>query len=506
MTDPPQHLAVFVDLENLDRPQSLNFAALLEHLRHRGRVTVYRAYADWAQTPDIRRTLTAAGLELVDMAALNGWGKNATDIRIAVDAIELALTQPKLSRYVIVSGDSDFVPLIVRLRSYQKHVTVIADGQQAGRGAKSFCDAFEDFRDISGFLSAADPPAPPKKKASPSNKQTTATELVAEIVGDLQSRGANATLGELRAEWQRRSSKPTAAADLKKVVQEALATGLIETQSQTNAIRFKRIPQEKRKTAAMVHKMLTESAYRLVQRAVLHLTSRETATNWGQIKVLVQRISPNFHEARLGHSRFSELICAAHDAGYIEAQIDNAYSTVELPKPAETIARECAEWHLRRAIPRDAWGAASTLLSIRGIILPPFETHRALLRSMHDALHNVADGLTHSQLLATVRESLFEGSKLAAEPKVIAETMHGLLQLDMLIAPQNMQLQLPQPFTNFATWKRPLDHLIAASIRTLDIALTEADWESLDCAPSIIEQSGHDRCPQRPRQRQLNFD
>ena len=487
MTNTLPHLAVFVDIENLDRPQSLDFSALLKHLRSLGRVTVCRAYADWAQTPDIRRVLTQAGIELVDMAALNGHGKNATDIRVAVDAIELAHTQPEISQFVIVSGDSDFVPLIVRLRSYQKLVTLIADGDKAARAAKSFCDELLDFPSIPGFAPAALPTAKSSANVKPSARTRDShdsTEALAEIIGKLQTAGEGAPLGSVRVEWSKRmgSSAPGAFIPL---LRRSLVEGLVQpTRKRSATVRFRQTPRHERKTAAMVHSMLTESAYRLLQRAILQMGA-ENSASWGQLKPVVQRIAPNFHEGRLGFQQFGELIQAAHDAGYIETNAADSDAVVQLPKPAEVVASECARWHLRRAIPRDPWAAVSVLLSVKGIVLQAPELHRALLRAIHDALRGLEEGLSRGQLQSAVRKGFFQGAAMLHWRRVFAELLHGLLQLDMLIECHSAHYRLPKAAVDFETWKLPLDQLMTRCIGELDISFTQADWESLQLGPSI---------------------
>lgn len=132
MTDDPKTIAVFCDYENLAigsndaKYGDLDVELVLERLLDKGNVVVKRAYSDWVRYKGARRGLHEAGFELVEVPHVSYSGKNSADIRLVVDALDLCYTKPHVDTFVIASGDSDFSPLVSKLRENNK--TVIAVG------------------------------------------------------------------------------------------------------------------------------------------------------------------------------------------------------------------------------------------------------------------------------------------------------------------------------------------------------------------------------------------
>ena len=122
-----QQVAVLIDYENVGL-HAIRW--LLDQVSESGRVVVKRAYADWSSVGSSQRDeLLALGIEPVHLFRSPGSGKNASDIRLAVDAIDLVYQSPLVDTYVVVSSDSDFVPLVIKLRAAGK--TVIGAGREA---------------------------------------------------------------------------------------------------------------------------------------------------------------------------------------------------------------------------------------------------------------------------------------------------------------------------------------------------------------------------------------
>ncbi len=118
-------LAVFVDFENVALWAEREFfdfeiTSLLEYLQTRGPVVVKRAYADWSRFSRYREELMKNSIDLIQIYSVRQ-GKNRADIRMAIDAFETALTRSQISTFVIVSGDSDFGPLVSKLREYGRY-------------------------------------------------------------------------------------------------------------------------------------------------------------------------------------------------------------------------------------------------------------------------------------------------------------------------------------------------------------------------------------------------
>ncbi|MDX6646238.1 MAG: hypothetical protein QOK40_1965, partial [Miltoncostaeaceae bacterium] len=140
-------IAVLVDFENMARPGSksrgdFDIQLVLNRLAEKGRVLVKRAYADWSRYREAKHDLQNAGLELIEMPSAREGAKNRADIKLAVDAMELAYSRDHLDNFVIVSGDSDFTPLVGKLRELNKRVTGVGNRESSSELLIANCDEF----------------------------------------------------------------------------------------------------------------------------------------------------------------------------------------------------------------------------------------------------------------------------------------------------------------------------------------------------------------------------
>ena len=147
MAEHESSLAVLVDFENMARPGikgrgDFDIHLVLNRLADKGRVLVKRAYADWSRYRDARHELQNAGLELIEMPSAREGAKNRADIKMAVDAMELAFSREHLDTFVIVSGDSDFTPLVGKLRELNKRVTGLGNRDSTSELLIANCDEF----------------------------------------------------------------------------------------------------------------------------------------------------------------------------------------------------------------------------------------------------------------------------------------------------------------------------------------------------------------------------
>ena len=140
-------LAVLVDFENMARPGAksrgdFDIDLVLSRLAEKGRVVVKRAYADWSRYREAKMDLQNAGLELIEMPSAREGAKNRADIKLAVDAMELAYSREHLDNFVIVSGDSDFTPLVGKLRELNKRVIGLGNRESSSELLIANCDEF----------------------------------------------------------------------------------------------------------------------------------------------------------------------------------------------------------------------------------------------------------------------------------------------------------------------------------------------------------------------------
>jgi uncharacterized protein (TIGR00288 family) len=147
MAEHESALAVLVDFENMARPGAkgrgdFDIHLVNNRLAEKGRVLVKRAYADWSRYRDARHELQNAGLGLIEMPSAREGAKNRADIQMAVDAMELAYSREHVDTFVIVSGDSDFTPLVGKLRELNKRVIGVGNRESASELLIANCDEF----------------------------------------------------------------------------------------------------------------------------------------------------------------------------------------------------------------------------------------------------------------------------------------------------------------------------------------------------------------------------
>jgi uncharacterized LabA/DUF88 family protein len=139
-------LAIFIDFENVALWAEREFfdfeiTALIEALQTRGPAVVKRAYADWSRFSRYRDEMMNNSIDLIQIYSIRV-GKNRADIRMAIDAFEIALTRPQIRTYVIVSGDSDFSPLAAKLREYGRYTIGIGPRSITHNLLVRSCDEF----------------------------------------------------------------------------------------------------------------------------------------------------------------------------------------------------------------------------------------------------------------------------------------------------------------------------------------------------------------------------
>lgn len=154
MNTETQNLALFVDFENLaiGAQQSgykrFEIQLLLRRLREIGRVLFSRAYSDWSSFQDYRLEFHSAAIEMFEIPSRHQGGKNSADIRMVVDALDLCYTRPHFDTFVLASGDSDFTPLVNKLRENNKRVLGMGVKNSTSNLLVDSCDQFIFYEDL----------------------------------------------------------------------------------------------------------------------------------------------------------------------------------------------------------------------------------------------------------------------------------------------------------------------------------------------------------------------
>ena len=146
-------LAVFLDFENIGiglnlRRDRFDINRVLERLVEKGKIVVKKAYADWSRFANYTAPLHEAAIELIEIPRRAVTGKNSADIRLCVDAMDLAYSKDHIDTFVIVSGDSDFSPLVSKLKELGKHVIGLGLAEATSDLLRDNCDEFIYYDDL----------------------------------------------------------------------------------------------------------------------------------------------------------------------------------------------------------------------------------------------------------------------------------------------------------------------------------------------------------------------
>ncbi|MGH9323645.1 MAG: NYN domain-containing protein [Vicinamibacteria bacterium] len=160
MPDEPK-LALFIDLENIAlgavqaKLEDFDIHPVLERLVEKGKIVVKKAYADWSVYKKYKQSLHEAGIELIDIPQRRYSGKNSADIKMVVDAMDLCYSKEHINFFVLASGDSDFAPLVSKLKENDKTVIGVGLRQSTSELLSSSCDEFLFYDDLVNRSTAA---------------------------------------------------------------------------------------------------------------------------------------------------------------------------------------------------------------------------------------------------------------------------------------------------------------------------------------------------------------
>jgi uncharacterized LabA/DUF88 family protein len=149
-----QRLGVFIDFENIAlgvrdaQYKKFDINLVLQRLIEKGRIVFKKAYADWTRYSEYKREFHEAAIELIDIPQRAYSGKNSADIRMVVDAMDLASSKGHITTFVICSGDSDFSPLVSKLKENDKSVIGVGVKNSTSDLLISNCDEFIFYEDL----------------------------------------------------------------------------------------------------------------------------------------------------------------------------------------------------------------------------------------------------------------------------------------------------------------------------------------------------------------------
>lgn len=287
-------MALFCDFENVAlgveeaRYDKFDIDLVLERLLLKGSITVKKAYCDWERYKSFKGPMHQASFELIEVPHVRQSGKNSADIRMVVDALDLCYTKAHVDTFVIISGDSDFSPLVSKLRENNKTVIGVGVKKSTSDLLMANCDEFIFYDDLVRALKRK---APTRRK---STKKSSGEPGDGAEASATESTNASASKGRTR---KPRTSKKQAeqadkldAAHEDQVQQEKLVTGLNEVVTTFEAL--------------------------LAERG-------DDDTIWGSmVKQTLKRRKPGFNENYYGFRSFNGMLEEAQAQGLLVLEKD----------------------------------------------------------------------------------------------------------------------------------------------------------------------------------------
>ena len=186
-------IAVFVDFENLAigvrdmKAGKFQIQLILKRLLEKGRIVYKRAYCDWRNYEDSVREFHGQGVEMIDIPQSKMSGKNSADIHMVVDALDLCYSKQHIDTFALLSGDSDFSPLVSKLKENDRRVIGCGVKSSTSDLLIANCDEFLYYDDL--IRKAKRPPAAPKKDKkdqTEGDKKQEAVERVLEVIHSVE--------------------------------------------------------------------------------------------------------------------------------------------------------------------------------------------------------------------------------------------------------------------------------------------------------------------------------
>lgn len=324
MANEEDRLALFVDFENLaigarDRGEVLDLGVVMDALSERGRVVVRRAYADWNLFSDHRMNLVGQRIEMIEVPQRTGMvRKNAADIKLAVDALELAFERQFITTFVVASGDSDFTPLVLKLRELNRRVIGVGVEGSTSELLPGACDEFLFYERLLGAGTGKEAVQRERSKDEGSDLAALARR-VTKTLGGLQQSMNGPVLSSMLKRAVLRKDPAFSEGDYGfrawgELIRHLETMGLVEVnESDSEGDPIVDFPSEGRGE---------EQAFELLRDTVAEIEQRSGAPPLSGLKDQLRRRRPDFSEKDFGYGGFLQFVRAAAAKGMLDLEWD----------------------------------------------------------------------------------------------------------------------------------------------------------------------------------------
>ncbi len=277
-------IAVFIDFDNIEigvkstLQREFDVAAVLDAFKERGEIVTKVAYANWGRLENSTRALAEHAVQMVQRDPSPRGDKNGADINLALDALEMAFTHDHINAFAIVSGDSDFIALVNKLKQYDKRVFVL--------GGRAFTSTIlqRNCHEFISYESLLDEPRQPRQQHQPQHHQGPPKDMSKDLLKELQQK--------------------------EKEQKELKDQGKPPQQQQPQ----QQQPQQQQRRQSLD----IAQAMPLVDRALQSLERREVRPQLGLLKSTMLQLDSTFNEKAYGASSFTDFIERLQKAGFVQ--------------------------------------------------------------------------------------------------------------------------------------------------------------------------------------------
>lgn len=300
-------IAVFVDYDNIEigvkstLQRDLDIAVLLDALKERGEIVAKFAYADWGRQEGAKRQMAENAVQMVQRIPSPRGDKNGADINLALDALEMAFTHDHINAFAIVSGDSDFIPLVNKLKEYGKIIFVVGGRAFTSTILQKNCHEFISFESMMDELK-------PHSRQQAHAPQQAHAQPQAHAPQQEQSPRTEQLPGEVLQ--LRQQSQPTEP--------QQQAPQPQREQSQQREQGPQRQQHGRRRERRRPDPLDLAQAMPLVERALQVLERREVTPQLGLLKSTMLQLDATFSEKAFGAGTFTDFVEKLKDAGYVD--------------------------------------------------------------------------------------------------------------------------------------------------------------------------------------------
>jgi uncharacterized protein (TIGR00288 family) len=314
------NLAVYCDFENIAlgvrdaNYQKFDIAHILEKLLVKGSIVVKKAYCDWERYKNFKASMHEAAFELIDIPHVRQSGKNSADIRMVVDALDMCYTKAHVDMFVIISGDSDFSPLVSKLRENAKTVIGVGVKNSTSDLLIKNCDEFIYYDDLVRELERKRPGRKRSKK-SPARSVVNDTGSESAIVEESSDEAAVHT--RKKTKKKRASKKSKKSTNLPEVPENASAS--TKPDAKVEAANDSSSHDER-------NEELVVQGLDLVLQTAADLQAERDGDDklWGSmIKQTLKRRRPGFNESYYGFDSFGKMLKEAEARGFLKLELDD---------------------------------------------------------------------------------------------------------------------------------------------------------------------------------------